>query len=308
MTTVLDTPASTPPATPPAPRLHGTGRVLAWIGGTLGILAIIWFSLDVASMIAREETSGEATHPARGVVELVADGRVTVTAAPAGTSTDEIHVARKAHFAFVDPKYSTTVTDDRTVVSYGCVMGWVWNCSTSLDVTLPAGTTVQVRTSDGDIRVQGVVGDVELRTSNGRVEASALGGDVIATSSNGDVRVVDAVGAVQARSDNGSVTVRGAASVQAHSSNGRVEVEDVAGEVKATSSNGDVKVADARSDITAESSNGDVRVYGTGEPVALVIDTSNGGRTVEAPTDPAAPVQVRIRSSNGSVSYLAPQG
>lgn len=306
MTTVLDQPTGTPPVPTRRPPLSAGGRTLAWAVGGFGALFVVWSALSFASLIAREKTTDESTHEARDVIELVADGRVAVT--PAEPGVDEVHVDREARFAFSGPRYSTTVSGDRLVVAYRCSMTWVLNCDTSLDVTLPAGTRLVVRSSVGDIRVEGIVGDVDLRTSDGKVETHGLGGDVIARSSNGNVVVVDTAGDVTARTNDGSVTVRGARSVDASSDNGRVEVEDVAGEVVARSSNGTVEVADARADITATSSNGNVRVYGTGEPVALDIDTSNGRRTVEAATDPAAKVHVTIRSSNGGVSYLPPRG
>lgn len=300
MSTVTDTPA---PAPVRDPRRSGGAKALLWIGGTVGALAIVWAALDVASLVAREESTGQSTYAAAATVELVADGRITVTAA----GSDEVQVERSAKFAFVDPRYSVDTSADRLVVTYQCSWGWVWQCDTDLDVTLPAGTTLVVRSSDGDVRATGILGDVDLRSSNGRVEASALGGDVVAHSSNGSVDIRDVTGSVRATSSNGSVVVRGAASVEARSSNGRVEVEDVAGVVVATSSNGGVQVADARDDITATSTNGDVTVYGTGEPVALDIRTSNGGQRTEAPTDPAADVKVVVHSSNGSVSYLPPR-
>ncbi|UJP40169.1 DUF4097 family beta strand repeat-containing protein [Cellulomonas palmilytica] len=301
MSTVIETPA--PPAPARDPRRSAGAKALLCIGGTIGALAIAWAALDLASLIAREKTSGEGTYAAAGTVELVADGRVTVTAG----GSDEVHVAREARFAFADPHYSADTSSDRLTVSYTCAWSWLWQCDTDLDVTLPADTTLVVRSSNGDVRATGVLGDADLRSGNGRVEASALGGDLVAHSSNGSVEVTDVAGSVRATSDNGSVVVHGAASVEARSSNGRVEVEDVDGVVIATSDNGGVQVADARDDITARSSNGDVTVYGTGDPVALDIHTSNGGQRTEAPTDPAADVKVVVRSSNGSVSYLPPR-
>ena len=301
MSTATQTP--TPPAPVRDPRTSGAAKALLWVGGTIGALAIVWAALDVTSLIAREKTTGEATYAVAPTVELVADGRVTVTAG----GSDEVHVSREARFAFVDPHYAASTSSDRLVVSYQCSWGWVWDCDTDLDVTLPAGTAIVVRTSDGDVRATGVLGDADLRSSNGRVEASAMGGDLVAHSSNGSVDVRDVTGSVRATSSNGSVVVRGAASVEARSSNGRVEVEDVQGVVVAESSNGDVQVAEAHDDITATSSNGSVTVHGTGRPVALDIRTSNGSQRTEAPTDPAAPVHVTIHSSNGSVSYLPPR-
>jgi len=301
MTTVLETPAPAPAQDDP--RRSTAARVLLWAGATVGALGIAWAALDVASLVARQETGGQGTYAAAPTVELVADGRVTVTA----SATDEVHVERASRFAFSDPRYDVRSTDDRLVVSYRCAWSWVWECDTDLDVTLPAGSRVVVRTTDGDVRATGVLGGAELRTSNGRVEASALGGDVVAHSSNGGVEVLDVDGGVRATSDNGSVVVRGADSVEARAGNGRVEVEDVTGAVVARSSNGSVLVADARSDITATSDNGGVTVHGTGRPVALDINSDNGSETIEAATDPASDVRVVVRSGNGPVKYLPPR-
>ena len=60
-------------------------------------------------------------------------------------------------------------------------------------------------------------------------------------------------------------------------------------------------------DVEAVTSNGHVTVFGTGEPVALTISTSNGRQTVDAPTDPSASRTVFIRTSDGNVSYLGPR-
>lgn len=301
MTTVLDKPATTPPA-PAPPARSGVNRTLAWVGGSLGLAAMIWSSLTLVSLIAREESSGSATYAAAPVVELVADGRVEVT----GAQTDEVSVERSARFAFSDPSYSAQVRGDRLVVEHRCAWRWVLQCSTDLTVTVPQGTALIVRTTDGSIRAEGVLGNAELRSDNGTIVARSLGGDLRVDASNGSVEVSDVVGSVKAWSSNGRIEVRGAASADARTSNGDVDVLDVDGAVVASSSNGRVEVAQARSDITATSDNGSVKVYGTGLPVALEIRSSNGSETIEAPTDPGADVRVTIRSSNGDVSYLSP--
>ena len=79
------------------------------------------------------------------------------------------------------------------------------------------------------------------------------------------------------------------------------------GDAVARSSDGSIEVAGVQGDVEATTSNGDATVFGTGEPVALTISTSNGRQTVEAPTDPSAPRTVLIRSYDGHVSYLAPR-
>ncbi|GEL93945.1 DUF4097 family beta strand repeat-containing protein [Cellulomonas composti] len=273
MTTAVQAPLpTTPPTTPPPadPRRSSLGRTLAWVGGAIGVVVILDASISFASLVARQEVSAQETLAAAATVELVADGDVTVTAAAPGS--DEVVVDRSARFAFSDPTWVVQESADRLVVSYRCTWRNVSNCDTALDVTLPADTAVVVRTSNGAVRAEGIVGDVDVRTSNGAVEATGLGGDA---------------------------TLR--------TSNGRVTVEDVAGDVVAESSNGAVEVADARANIRATTSNGPVVVHGTGLPVALDIDTSNGREVVEGPTDPAADIHVYIRTSNGPVSYLGPR-
>ncbi|MBT0993935.1 DUF4097 family beta strand repeat protein [Cellulomonas sp. DKR-3] len=299
--TLVDAPVT--PAAPPPTRSSG-GRTLAWVGGTLGLLLILWAALDVVGLVARQEAVAQSTHAAAAVVELVADGDVTVRTSTAS----DVAVERTGRWAFVAPEFRTETAGDTLVVEYTCPWRYLWSCEADLDVTLPAGTQLVVRTSDGDVRASGSLGGAELRTSNGRVEASDVTGDLQVRSSNGDVVVGDVTGAVTAETSNGRIEVTGAGSLEAHTSNGDVDVLDVAGAVDVESSNGRIDIADARSDISAVTSNGDVTVRGTGEPVALDIDTSNGRQEVAGATDPAASIRVVIRSSNGSVAYLGPRG
>jgi hypothetical protein len=302
--TIVDAPVTPAPSPSPPPTRSSGGRTLAWVGGSLGLLMILWVGFDVVSLVARQDAVAQSTHAAAPVVELVADGDVTVTA----EARTDVAVERTGAWAFEPPNFSARETSERLVVEYTCAWRYLWNCETGLDVALPVGTRVVVRTSDGDVRATGTLDGAELRTSNGRVEASSVTGDVVARTSNGAVVVTDVGGAVTAQTSNGRIEVTGVGSLDAHTSNGAVDVLDVAGAVDVESSNGRVDVADARSDISAVTSNGSVTVRGTGEPVALDMDTSYGREIVEGATDPAAAVQVFIRSSNGSVAYLGPRG
>jgi len=301
MTTVIDAPA-TAPTPPPSPR-SPLGRGLLWTGAVLGALAIVWTGLTTVGLIGSQRAEGVEHHAAAGTVELVADGDVSVV----GASVDGVDVDRHAWYSFRAPQYSASTADDRLLVEYRCTLDWLWQCRTSLDVTVPTGTHLVIRSSDGSVRARQIVGDVDARTSNGRVEVQDVDGAVHGQSSDGSVDVRLVTGPVEARTSNGSIVVAGAASVTARTSDGSVDVMDVEGAVEARSSNGSVLVEDAHGDVEAVSSDGSVTVYGTGVPVALDIRTSDGRQTVSAPTDPSAPVHVTIRSSNGAVSFLAPR-
>lgn len=302
--TTTDDRRTTVPTPPPAPTRTPLGRALAWTGGIVGGLLVLGGAVSVAGQLSATTATAHESYPASDVVELVADGDVTVAV---GGST--VEVDREARYAFDRPRFTADVEGDRLVVAHTC-RWWIFStCTASLDVTLPADTEVVVRTSNGQVRASGLAGDVDLQTSNGRVAVAEVGGDLRVRTSNGEVTVADVRGDAVLSSSNGSIRVGGVdGSVDARSSNGRVEVDGVRGDAYVRSSNGRLEVAAVTGDVDAETSNGGVTVRGTGDPVALDISTSNGRQTVDAPTDPDADVHVRIRSSSGDVSYLGPRG
>lgn len=302
--TTTDDRRTTVPTPPPAPTRTPLGRALAWTGGIVGGLLVLGGAVSVAGQLAATTETQHESFAAADVVELVADGEVTVAV---GGST--VEVDRYSRYAFDRPRFSGDVEGDRLVVAHTC-RWWVFsNCTASLDVTLPADTDVVVRTSNGQVRAAGIAGEVDLQTSNGRVVVADIEGDLRVRTSNGEVTVGEVAGDVVLSTSNGSIRVGDVdGALDARSSNGSVEVDGVRGDAYVRSSNGRLDVAAVTADVDAETSNGSVTVRGLGEPVALDISTSNGRQTVDAPTDPAADVHVRIRSSSGDVSYLGPRG
>lgn len=289
-------------AYPPGPPPRGaTGRVLGGIGAALALAAVGFGALFLVDLMMSETTTTQRAYDAVDAVELVADGDVTVRAGEGDVEVDVI-----AHSGLRAPVYSEDATADRLELTHRC--GWAIalpRCSGELDVTLPAGTRVVVRTENGDVVATGLAGDVSLSTSNGRVEAGDISGPLTAGSSNGDVDVRDVRAHVEATTANGEITVSDVTgSVAADTSNGEITVDSVTGDASATSSNGSVEVSGAGGNVYAESSNGEVTVVGDGEPVALSISTSNGEQIIEGPVDPGADRTVEIRSSNGDVAYL----
>ncbi|MCP2266339.1 DUF4097 domain-containing protein [Promicromonospora thailandica] len=286
-----------------SPRRGATARVLTTLGVLLGVVAVGFGALFLVDLAMSETTTSHHTYDAVGTVELVTDGDVTVTAAEGDVEVDAV-----AHSGLREPRYSAEESGDRLEVTHRC--GWsvfLPRCSGDLDVTLPAGTEVVVRTENGDVVAGGLAGEVTLHTSNGEVEATDVAGSLFARSSNGDVTVTGAGSDVEVSSSNGDLTVRDVdGTVTGGTSNGRVTVEEVTGDASVRSSNGSVEVSGVGGDVDAQTSNGDVTVTGDDEPVALTIETSNGRETIDGPTDPDADRTVRIRSSNGDVTYLVP--
>jgi hypothetical protein len=286
---------------PGPPRPNVTGRVLGTIGAILALAMVAFGGLFLVDLSMSETTTNHRSYDAVDTVVLRADGDITVSAAEGDIEVDVI-----AHSGLREPTYSDVVSASALEINHRC--GWsiaLPHCSGELDVTLPAGTRVVVRTENGDVVASGLAGDVTLNTSNGRIEADNISGPLLADSSNGDIDITDAQAGVEASTSNGRIDVVDVGgTVDADSSNGDVTIDSVTGDASAQTSNGDVEVSAVDGNVKTWTSNGEITVIGNGEPVALTLETSNGSETIEGPTDPDAERTVEIRSSNGDVAYL----
>lgn len=301
--TVQHATAETAPA-PEAERQGPSPVVVALRTGGIAVAAVLvaWAGVQAADWAIGTEGEERSTHASAPTVELVADGWVTVRA----SESDSVEVRRDWRQGLSQVSYNAVESADRLVVTHDCPW-FSGSCRAALDVTLPADTHVVVRSSSGAITVEGVAGDLVARTGSGQVRVERVGGDVTAWTASGKVVALGVGGDAELDTESGSIEARDiGGDLDARTASGRVEVFGVGGSAVARSSSGGILVADVVSDIDASTSSGRVTVHGNGQPVALDISTSSGSQTVQAPTDPAAPVSVRIRSSSGAVEYLGP--
>ncbi|WP_426593365.1 DUF4097 family beta strand repeat-containing protein [Cellulomonas sp. McL0617] len=283
MTATLDRP-------PAPPRRSTRARVLVWTGAIVGALMLasgasslldllVFTNADPATVVAT------ASYDAAPVVELVADGEVTVT-----TGGPRVDVERTSRTASVKATYSAVVTGDRLVVKHTCDWWRPGFCSAGLKVTVPDGTQVVVRASDGAVHATSLTGPLTVHTSDGASTITHVSGDVSLRSSDGHATITDVRGSVDAQTSDGAITV-----------------DQVTGSVTTRTRDGRTTISAVDGNISARASDGPVTVYGNGAPVALTMTTADGKQTIEAPTDPAAPVSVTIHTSDGHASYLGPR-
>ncbi|MGE3181685.1 MAG: DUF4097 domain-containing protein [Phycisphaerae bacterium] len=160
------------------------------------------------------------------------------------------------------------------------------NYGVSLDITIPAGTSLDLRTSNGTLSIDGNTQPVTAQTSNGKIHVKNQRGDVHATSSNGAVTVSSSSGAVVVQTSNGKIeivtTSADAPKLVGRTSNGQITLRvpcDLAANLSAKTSNGSVRVDLQSSDGgTTSRNNFEGKLNGGGIPVEL--KTSNGGISV----------------------------
>lgn len=287
MTDTLERPVD---AAPPAPRGPGA-RALTWAGAIVGgvlLLSGAYSAVDLLVMGSDDATTvtESASYAAAPVVEIVADGQVTVT-----TGGDRVEVDRTGRTVLEAAHYRTDLSADRLLVSYRCDWWRPGFCSVALDVTVPDGTSVIIRANDGAVTASALSGPLDVHLSDGEARVSDIDGDVVVRTADGRVEVTDVRGSVDASSADGGIIVSG-----------------VSGDVTTRSSDGRTEISSSRGNIDARASDGDVTVFGTGEPVALEIMTADGGQAIEGPVDPTSSIHVRIATADGRAEYLGPRG
>jgi hypothetical protein len=140
----------------------------------------------------------------------------------------------------------------------------IGNSGADVEVTVPAASSV------------------ELRTSNGRVETANVDGSIVV------------------RTSNGTITTRGGRFLDLDTTNGDISANGPSGRVIARTSNGGIDILAAKDAVvTAATSNGPILFSGTLAPGAHSFDTSNDGIDLTLPGDAA--FQFEGETSNGSV-------
>jgi hypothetical protein len=102
----------------------------------------------------------------------------------------------------------------------------VWHREqTRVTVESPAQLTLQARTSDGNVTLSGLQGDLSLTTGDGNLAIDHVSGSLRIKSGDGHVRVTDADGAIDAHTSDGNLSVDGLFHALAlHTSDGTVDL------------------------------------------------------------------------------------
>jgi DUF4097 and DUF4098 domain-containing protein YvlB len=126
-------------------------------------------------------------------------------------------------------------------------VGWLIGLFRSLDVRVriwvPRRYSLNLRTHSGDVRVDGISGDIALATSGGDASVTRTVGPIELSTSGGNLEIEHVDGDVHAKTSGGNVSLRDVfGSVSARSSGGELSIDGVDGAVKLRSSGGSTSV------------------------------------------------------------------
>lgn len=191
-----------------------------------------------------------------------------------------------------------------------------------VDVDGPLTGTVEGSTAGGDITLGAINGDVDMSTSGGDIKASEFSGSGKLRTAGGDIRLGKIGGKLDVATSGGDITVESVAkTLDARTAGGDIEVGDVGGEAKLSTSGGDIRVGKVSGEasmstaggnlelkgatgrVTAKTSGGDIRLQG----VTGSVEARTAGGEVEAEISPSGKGSSRLTSSGGRIVLYLPE-
>ncbi len=150
-------------------------------------------------------------------------------------------------------------------------------------VTVPASSSVRLKTSGGGILVGDLDGRVDAHTSGGDLEIGRVGGDVNASTSGGGIAIEE-----------------GRGRTKLSTSGGDIKAGLLAGDAMLDTSGGGIRVETERGSLSAHTSGGDVNVRFEGA-VRSPCTLSTSGGEVTATFDRSAAFHLDAETSGGDV-------
>jgi DUF4097 and DUF4098 domain-containing protein YvlB len=133
-----------------------------------------------------------------------------------------------------------------------------------LEITLPAGSHLDVQSGSGDVHVQGAFGDTRASSDYGDVEASGIRGALVMKSSSGEIKASEVQGGtVSVDTSYGDIALRliKTSRLEAHTSSGTIEASEIEAEsVRLASDYGDIGVRGLKGDLDTKTSSGKVSI------------------------------------------------
>jgi DUF4097 and DUF4098 domain-containing protein YvlB len=241
------------------------------------------FEVGEAPRLQIDNFAGRVTVRAgeRGEIRMIA-----VKQGPPGSDLDrvQVEISEQADGLLIRTRKPSTLSTARV----------------QLEVTVPAGTQLDLHTGAGNTEVRGLRSDVKVDTGAGDVIIADLTGDLDAHTGAGSVTIDGVSGRIQADTGSGSVRIGSVTGdIDAHTGSGSMEVREVSGRARLDTGAGSVDYqGEPEGDCRFETGTGSITLR---VPVDLNmevdLETGSGTITVDWPVEG----QVSKREVKGTI-------
>lgn len=187
-----------------------TGRAALRAGLVLlAVAALGWGAASAATTLSSESRVISQRHTNIRTIEVHAGmGVVGVTGRASAT---DVALRQRQRWRLRTPRFSARREGDRLVVRSSCPWNVGWPCDGALDLTVPPGIAVDIRSDDGEVRLQGLSGSVRVRSGDGPISGTALRGadvDLAAGDASVEVSFITAPERIRVAAADGAVDIR----------------------------------------------------------------------------------------------------
>jgi len=175
----------------------------------LALVAVAWGAVSVATTLAGATRVIDGRHADIRTVEVHA-GMGVVRVAGREAATDVV-LRQRQRWHLRTPRFAAVREGDRLVVRSSCPWNVGRPCDGALDLTVPPGTALEIRSEDGAVGLRGLSGSVTVRSGDGPISATALRAadvDLVAGDARVDVAFITAPGRIRAAAADGAVDIR----------------------------------------------------------------------------------------------------
>ena len=211
-------------------------------------------------------------------------GNVVVKGSDGGSGTE---IRRKVEYPKDADKPSgvTHRLEGDTLVLDGCGN----RCSVSYEVTVPSkNVRIVGDNTSGDVTLDGVAG-VEVKIGSGNATVRNVTGEVRLDNSSGDVTASEVAGEFSAKIGSGNARLS--------KMRGQVQVDNNSGDI-------DVEMAVVQS-VRADAGSGNLTVRVPKGAYRVDVDSGSGDKNIDVKSDPAASVELVLKSNSGDVTVRA---
>jgi RNA polymerase sigma factor (sigma-70 family) len=176
------------------------------------------------------------------------------------------------------------------------------NRAVAVELQVPAGSKLDLRTSNGAIKATGPTGDATLHTSNGKIELKGGKGKLNLKTSNGAITAEGAAGSLDLKTSNGAINIKSdKATVSAHTSNGKIRFTGTLSEGKHEfrTSNGSIGLtlpANAGFQVDAHTSHGKVTTE-----FKINVSGSSKKSSLKGTVGENPATTIQLHTSNGNI-------
>jgi hypothetical protein len=170
----------------------------------------------------------------------------------------------------------------------------------SYRISVPNSAEADIKTTSGDITIEGLKSAVALSTVSGEIHANDLAGGLTAGTTSGEVQLNNVLGKLEVNTISGDVRLGDgkAENATVNTTSGEVELDGVAGALNIGTVSGDVAVRDAHdSQLTISTTSGDVEYSGD-----LAAGQSNAVNSISGDVKLALSEDAGIRLDASTIS------